>query len=80
MFVTNFSVNQKELYEKAIEQYKIACPEDKLWLSKTATDRFERILPNHNSLHRAKHIFCLSKFWRIFDELQKNLNVNENLN
>ncbi len=80
MFVTNFSENKRDLYEKAIEQYKITHPKDKLWISKTATDRNERILPNHNSLHKAKGIFCLSKFWRIFDELQKSLNVNENLN
>jgi len=48
---TNFSIDKKDLYEKAMEIFKSYNPKIKIWIEDTAFDSFGRPYYDHLSLH-----------------------------
>ena len=67
--VTNFPIEQRKIYEKAIKIYIESTRDTCLYLLDSAFDNKNKSLKNCNSLHATCHK-DLSQFWRIFDLLK----------
>lgn len=67
--ITNFNINDLELYKIAIILYKDTKVQG-LCIKKEAYDTFGGILPHHMSLHKMnKKIGYLSEFWKIYEKI-----------
>ena len=71
--IGNFSLDEEELYGKAIELYEREYPEEKgsIYIENDAFDCQGAALPNDKSLHRKKTSTHIPDFWRIFRTLKQ---------
>lgn len=65
-FITNFDVEQRPIYEKAIRMFKEQFGDDGLYIKDDALDITGRNYKSMNSLHYKYKNRSLSDFWNIF--------------
>jgi len=79
--ITNFDQDEEKIYRKAVTIYNNTVDDHMLIITNDTFDKYRNRLDGHKSLKLKNNIYVdLSRFWEIFDDIEKKENQNEKIN